>query len=105
MSSNTRSSRSFGPLADVIDKDPVRRARVEEHKAAMLAEVRQQLDITQVQLAEKMAVSQRSVSHVEHEPNPRLATLNGYVNALGGRLELRAVFDDRTVRLTLPDPK
>jgi len=105
MSSKTRSSRSFGPLAAAIDNDPVRRARVEEHKAAMLAEVRQQLDITQVQLADKMVISQRSVSHVEHEPNPRLATLNGYVNALGGRLELRVVFDDRTVTLTLPDPK
>lgn len=105
MSGKIRSSRSFGLLAAQVDNDPVRRARVEEHKAAMLAEVRQQLDITQVQLAEKMAISQRSVSHVEHEPNPRLATLNGYVNALGGRLELLAVFDDRTVTLTLPDPR
>lgn len=105
MSSKIRSSRSFGLLAAQVDNDPVRRARVEEHKAAMLAEVRRQLDITQVQLAEKMAISQRSVSHVEHEPNPRLATLNGYVNALGGRLELLAVFDDRTVTLTLPDPR
>lgn len=103
--SKATSSRSFRPLAEAIDKDPVRRARVDEHRAAMLAELRQELDVTQVQLAEKMDVSQRSVSHVEHEPNPRLATLNGYVTALGGRLELRAVFDDRTVELTLPAAK
>jgi len=103
--SKTKSSRSFRQLADLIDKDAERRARVEGHKAAMLAELREELDVTQVQLAEKMAVSQRSVSHVEHQPNPRLATLNGYINALGGHLELRAVFDDRTVELTLPDAK
>jgi hypothetical protein len=43
------------------------------------------------------------VSHVEHEPNPRVGTLAGYVEALGGRLELRAVFKDRSVALRLKD--
>jgi hypothetical protein len=38
---------------------------------------------------------------VEHEPNPRVATLDGYVQALGGRLELRAVLEDRSVALLL----
>lgn len=97
-------TKPFHRLADQINQDPVRRARVDEQKRAMLAELRQELDLTQTQLAEALEVSQRGVSHIEHEANPRLATLAGYVSALGGHLELRAVFDDRTVELTLPDP-
>jgi transcriptional regulator with XRE-family HTH domain len=70
---------------------------------ATLGALRQDVGLTQVQLAEKLAASQRAVSHVEHEPNPRVGTLAGYVEALGGRLELRAVFKDRSVALRLKD--
>jgi DNA-binding XRE family transcriptional regulator len=68
-----------------------------------LAELRQHLGLTQVQLAERLTASQRAVSHVEHEPTPRVATIAAYVQALGGRLELRAVFADRAVALKLTD--
>jgi DNA-binding XRE family transcriptional regulator len=95
-------TKPFRQLADKINANPARRARVDEHKRVMLAELRQSLDLTQTELAETLDVSQRGVSHVEHEANPRLGTLADYVDALGGRLELRAVFDDRTVELTLP---
>jgi hypothetical protein len=48
-----------------------------------------------------MAVSQRAISHLEHEPNPRVGTLNSYVR----RLALPAVFEDRTVDLNLHEPQ
>jgi DNA-binding XRE family transcriptional regulator len=67
-----------------------------------LADIRRELDVTQVELARRLGGSQRAVSHVEHEPNPRVATLASYVEALGGRLQLRAVFADRIVGLELP---
>ncbi len=35
----------------------------------------------------QLATSPRAVSHVEHEPNPRVGTLGGYIEALGGRLQ------------------
>jgi len=73
-----------------------------EGRQETLARLRQASGLTQVALAERMAASQRAISHVEHEPNPRLATLGGYIGALGGRLEVRAVFDDRAVELQLP---
>ena len=73
------------------------------HGGVSLASVRQGVDLTQVQLAQRMAVSQRAISHVEHEPNPRVATVAAYVRALGGRLELRAVFPAGTVELRLAD--
>jgi transcriptional regulator with XRE-family HTH domain len=97
-------TKSFRELAEPINTDPARRARVDEHKQAMLAELRQSLDLTQTQLAKSLNLTQRGVSHIEREANPRVATLAGYVSALGGHLELRAVFDDRTVELALPTP-
>jgi DNA-binding XRE family transcriptional regulator len=69
-----------------------------------VADVRRELGVTQVELARTLEASQRAVSHVEHEPNPRVATLAGYIHALGGRLQLRAIFDDRVVELELPKP-
>ncbi len=98
-------TKPFRQVAEKIDTDPARRARVDEHKRAMLAELRQSLDLTQTDVAELLHVTQRGVSHVEHEPNPRLGTLAEYVNVLGGHLELRAVFDARTVELSLPNKK
>jgi predicted transcriptional regulator len=78
---------------------------VRERTAESLAELRRELDLTQVQFANRMAVSQRAISHIEHEPNPRVGTLSAYVRALGGHLELRAVLEDRTVDLSLPGPR
>ncbi len=69
---------------------------------ASLADLRRSAQLTQVGLAEQMGVSQRAVSHVEYEPNPRLRTLEDYVRGLGGRLQMRAIFADRVVELSLP---
>ncbi len=68
-----------------------------------LGALRRRVGLTQVELAGKLAASQRAVSHVEHEPNPRVGTLGGYIEALGGRLELRAVFGEQSVTLRLGD--
>ncbi len=69
----------------------------------MLADLRKTQDVTQEQLAQALNLSQRGVSHIEHEPNPRLQTLSNFVKVLGGRLELRAVFEDgHSVEIELP---
>ena len=70
-----------------------------------IAQLRHQSGLTQVELAAKLDASQRAVSHVAHEPHPRVETLAGYVAGLGGRLELRAVFADRSVPIRLPAPR
>jgi transcriptional regulator with XRE-family HTH domain len=64
-----------------------------------LAELRQACGTTQREVAESLNVSQANVSRIEHEEDLYLSTLRGYVAALGGELELRAVFPDRTVTL------
>ena len=56
-----------------------------------LRQARQQ---TQVALAERLNIGQGAVSRMEKQSDFLLSTLQEYVGALGGRLELRAVFPD-----------
>jgi DNA-binding XRE family transcriptional regulator len=97
----------FKELRAPIEADPVRRARVDDAKHAMrealaLSELRASRDVTQQVLAEALDVTQPNVSRIEHEDDVFLSTLRSYVEALGGRLEVRAVFDDLTVDLEVP---
>ena len=93
---------TFKRLSEPIMADPRRRERVEQHKRAImaaleLAAVREARDITQEEMANVMAVSQANVSRIEHQGDLYLSTLSGYVAALGGRLEVNAVFPDETL--------
>ena len=54
---------------------------------------------TQVALAEQMNIPQSAVSRMERQRDLRLSTLQRYVTALGGRLEMRAVFPDDVIEL------
>jgi transcriptional regulator with XRE-family HTH domain len=98
----TRSRKGFDELRNQIDVDPARRANVEEHKTAMLRELRRKLDLTQAIVADRLDVTQENVSQIERgEADVRLSTLSRYVEALGGRLEVRAAFPEETVALSV----
>lgn len=98
----TKSRKNFDELRKQIDADPARRAKVEEHKTAMLGELRRKLDLTQAIVADRLEVTQENVSQIERgEADVRLSTLNRYVEALGGRLEVRAAFPEETVALSV----
>jgi transcriptional regulator with XRE-family HTH domain len=99
---STKSRKGFDQLRKQIDANPARRAKVEKHKAAMLGELRRQLDLTQVVVAERLDVTQENISQIERgEADVRLSTLSRYVEALGGRLEIRAAFPEETVSLSV----
>jgi transcriptional regulator with XRE-family HTH domain len=98
----TKSRKGFDELRKQIDADPARRAKVEEHKTVMLGELRRKLDLTQAIVADRLDVTQENVSQIERgEADVRLSTLNRYVEALGGRLEVRAAFPEETVALSV----
>ena len=59
-----------------------------------LAELRRFADLTQVELAHRLLVTQPSVSEIERSESPAVPTVRRYVEALGAHLELTAVFDD-----------
>lgn len=55
--------------------------------------LRNQRNITQSDLADKMKASQGTVSRLEsNDTDPRVSTVRAYVKALGGDLELIARF-------------
>lgn len=106
----TSMANSFKKLRDQVRSDPARSARVDELKRAMhtamrLAELRESRKATQKQVASELNVSQANISRIEHESDLYLSTLKNYIEALGGRLEIAAVFDDeRVVLVTEPEP-
>jgi len=60
------------------------------------------LDLTQAIVADRLDVTQENVSQIERgEADVRLSTLNRYVEALGGRLEVRAAFPKETISLSI----
>ena len=73
---------------------PKRRERIEAGAQELLKEYdtlmefRKAVGLTQVQLAEKMNITQVNVSKLERRKDMHLSTLRRYVEALGGELEV-----------------
>jgi hypothetical protein len=76
-----------------------RRARAEV-EALTLQELRKDLSKTQVDVAETAEMTQSELSRLESRGDHRISTLRRYVEALGGELEVSAVFGGRRVKLT-----
>lgn len=97
----------FENLSDKLQSTTAGRAAVEREQHIVrdilaLAQLREARGATQVELANAWEVSQANVSRVEHEEDLYLSTLRSYVAALGGRLEITAVFPDQTITLDFP---
>lgn len=75
-----------------------RRAR---RKALLLTlrELRQISGKTQIEVAEVAKMTQGELSKAERREDHLLSTLKRYIEALGGELEVTAVFGDKRVRL------
>ena len=68
-----------------------------------LAEERKRRGLTQAQLADVMGVSPGRVSQIERGEVSTLDSIVRYVEALGGRLDVVANFDDHTLTVTTTD--
>lgn len=79
------------------------RARYDsEIRAYRLREIREEQGVTQTELAERLDITQPTVSALESGDLDRsgLATLKAYVEALGGTVEVIATFGDRKLVLS-----
>jgi DNA-binding XRE family transcriptional regulator len=65
-----------------------------------LSELREKRKVTQTQLAGRLKKTQATISQIEGRNDWLVSTLNEYVQALGGELDVRAIFPDKTIRLT-----
>ncbi len=106
MASNTKNFNELRERARRRDPDwdhnVAERVRAIEDALA-LAELRQSRHVTQVQLAETLGITQGNVSRLEARSDVYLSTLRSYVEALGGHLEIAAVFGDERVPVEVGD--
>jgi transcriptional regulator with XRE-family HTH domain len=58
-----------------------------------LQQLRKARELTQIQLGRALGKDQVSVSQIEKRTDMLLSTLRGYVEAMGGRLDLVVAFD------------
>ncbi len=84
------------------------RARAKKHANAILErmtldELRKDRKMTQGEVAHAMKIEQSEVSRLEKRAEVKLGTLRNYVSALGGHIEIRAVFPDKDVELALTE--
>jgi DNA-binding XRE family transcriptional regulator len=91
-------------------RDPDWDAKVAAERRAIedalaLAELRQAQEVTQVELAGRLDVTQANISSIEQRVHAGsdiyISTLAEYVEALGGRLELHAVFGDSDIPIAV----
>ena len=92
--------RSYKELRDKMS--PEARARAEEKTKQMLAEmplneIRQARKLSQEHLAQILHVNQASISKLERRTDMYISTLRDFIEAMGGRLEIKAVFQDGVV--------
>jgi DNA-binding transcriptional regulator YiaG len=78
-----------------------RRLADEDLKGMPLHELRAARHLTQQQLAKSLDMTQAAVSQLEQRTDVYLSTLENFVEAMGGRLEMYAVFPDGKVKLGL----
>lgn len=83
---------------------PERKARVDadvrrELLVMELRELRQEAGKTQAEVAEIAEMTQAELSKFERREDHLLSTLRRYVTALGGELEVVAVFDNKRIAI------
>src|ERR1700686_3012411 len=90
-------ARNYKELQEKMDPasraDNARRVRDEIQRMA-LDELRSAKRLTQAYLAEMLDAPQSSISRIEQRADMYLSTLRNYVHAMGGVLQIRAVFPD-----------
>lgn len=64
-----------------------------------LYELRHAEALSQAEVAGRLEITQSAVSKLENADDVRVSTLRDYLDALGARLELVAVFDDEERRV------
>lgn len=99
-----KTTKPFSDQSEEVRSRPGAAEEIDARKRAIVAavrlnELRKQRGRTQAQLADLLGMTQANVSRIERSGNLYLSTLADYVDALGGHIEINAVFDDDVVPL------
>ena len=96
-------ARKFRELEARMSPEAMRTSDVTYHRlkeAMALEELRDALRMTQQELATALNVDQSAISKLEHRTDMYVSTLQRCIAAMGGQLEIRAVFPAGTVRIS-----
>lgn len=77
------------------------REQADRSYAMGLAAVRKAFNLTQVELARRLGVSQAAVTKLEHQDDMLLSTLRSYMATLHGKVRLVIEFDGEEIELDL----
>ena len=75
-------------------------ARTSSRQEALLRHLRERLRVSQEELARRLGVSQPNVCRMERRVDMNIGTLRSVVEALGGHLNIEAVFVEDAIRIT-----
>jgi transcriptional regulator with XRE-family HTH domain len=81
--------------------DAHKKRMLDEIRAYRLRELREASELTQVELAERLQVSQNRVSRIERGDieHTQIDTLRKYVEAVGGQLRVEVELGDQRVKI------
>ena len=95
--------RKFRELEEKMSPESRGRAKArarEVMKEMLLVTLRQEVGLTQEELAASLGIRQPTLSRLESQGDMRISTLRRLINALGGQLEIIARLPSGEVRLT-----
>jgi len=98
----------FADLAAPLYADPDSVEKISDYKQAVeaeivahqLGELRRELGVDQVELAERLGMTQGGISKLERSADPKLSTLRKLTQALGGTLRIEVEVEGRTFQLS-----
>ncbi len=100
-------TKSYRELHDRVTARPGAAERLAALRQDTLAEIglyelRRSLERSQTDLAAELGISQPAVSQLERGEDVKLSTLRSYLDSLGARLQVFAVFDDGEGETAIP---
>jgi DNA-binding XRE family transcriptional regulator len=81
-------------VAETVEHYTAERRQVDRDYAVTLAGLRNAFNLTQVELAREMGVSQSAIAKMEHQGDMLLSTLRSYVGAMHRQIRLVVKLDD-----------
>ena len=99
-------SKSFSTLKNKMSltaKKAIEEKTSQLLKEVLLYEIREQLHITQEDMAVKLKTKQANVSRTERRRDMKISTLKRYIEAMGGELDIVAKFASNEVHLNVKE--
>ena len=101
-------AKNFKNLAAPLYEDADSAKKISELKQAVeaelvahqLGELRRELGVDQVELAERLGMTQGGISKLERSADPKLSTLRKLTEALGGTLRIEVEVEGPTFHLS-----